>query len=396
MKILITTDVFPPRAGGSGHSTAALAGALHRRGHDVTIVVPRQEATGQTEWSGVAVLEAVVRSQAREADYRDFLGERIDPSRFDLVHAQHWLSATASHQAFPQLPMVVTLRDYWPVCIWSTMLSGTEPCPGCSFPRRMLCVGRRKPWLWAASPLVPFYVGWELERRRAVLRAAAGVVTVSRHVARSLAEAGGVAGEVGPKVEVVPNLLDLRKLASLPSLAEVPEPFLLFVGKLEPNKAPDRLVPILEEAGTDLPLWVAGSGSLESKLRDEARAAGRDVRFLGWTEPDETLRLMRQATAVLFPSRWQEPLSRVLLEALGMGAVLIVEPTGGSEDIVVDEESALLARGAKELGRALARILAEPALAHRLREGARSRAESTFGETSVVPRIEAVYRRAVS
>ena len=36
MKIALATEVFPPRAGGAGWSTRALALALKDAGHDVT------------------------------------------------------------------------------------------------------------------------------------------------------------------------------------------------------------------------------------------------------------------------------------------------------------------------------------------------------------------------
>jgi glycosyltransferase involved in cell wall biosynthesis len=138
----------------------------------------------------------------------------------------------------------------------------------------------------------------------------------------------------------------------------------------------------------EFPLLVAGSGSLEAELR----AKGGNVRYLGWVDEERALALMKHADCLLFPSRWQEPLSRVLLDALALGAAIVAEPTGGTEEIVVDGESGLLGRGVDELGRALRRVVDDPALARRLREGARRRAQSVFSEDAVVPRVEALYR----
>src|SRR3990172_9272756 len=96
----------------------------------------------------------------------------------------------------------------------------------------------------------------------------------------------------------------------------VPERYLLFVGKLEPGKAPDRILPILDAARAEIPLLVAGSGSLEADLR----ARGGNARYLGWVDEERVLALMKHADCLLFPSRWQEPLSRVLFDALALGA----------------------------------------------------------------------------
>ena len=140
MKILLTTDAFPPGAGGSGQSTAALAQGLGRRGHQVTVVVSKSWDAARVEkksWQGVAVIEVGVGSsrpgsaRRREARLASFLqgGEERFES-FDLAHAQHWLSGGATIAAGRrlELPVVVTVRDYWPVCIWSTMLSGEDRC----------------------------------------------------------------------------------------------------------------------------------------------------------------------------------------------------------------------------------------------------------------------------
>jgi len=231
-------------------------------------------------------------------------------------------------------------------------------------------------------------VGAELARRQETLRMAAAVVAVSNHVQRTLPL---------ENASVIPNVIDFEMMEQ--SLAKsspmLPEKFVLFVGKLEPNKAPDRALSIMHESGVKLPLLIAGSGRLERSLREEAKRLGVDARMLGWVSEDMVLLLMKRATAVLFPSRWEEPLSRVLLEGLGVGAVLIVEPTGGSGEIVVDQESGLLGCTVSEMAVALNRVLDDPALASRLREGAAQRGRDRFSEDAVLSRLEELYRRVI-
>lgn len=393
MNVLLTTDAFPPGSGGSGRSSATLASSLVRRGHRVRVVVGRKAPQGQTQWEGVAVSEVVIPDaapggRARERAFAEGLTRVLGDEAWDVVHAQHWLSAMASHSVCPLLPRVVTVRDYWPVCIWSTMLSGREPCPGCSYARRVVCVGRRRPWLWPVAPLLPPVVGAELSRRERVLRKASAVVAVSGYVATTLPL---------DAVHVIPNFVERESIGVHDERPpDVPERYVLFVGKLEPNKAPDRLLPILDAARCDVPLVIAGTGSLTERLRNDATRGGHDVRFLGWVDDQKALALMAHAAAVVFPSRWQEPLSRVLIDGMGVGAVLVVEPTGGSEDAVVHEESGLLGRTTGELGAALARVLTDSALATRLREGAEARARARFSDDVVLPQLEAVYREVAA
>ena len=86
----------------------------------------------------------------------------------------------------------------------------------------------------------------------------------------------------------------------------------------------------------------------------------------------------------------------MLLEGLGTGAVLIVEPTGGSAEIVIDGESGLLARSVEEMAGALRRVLEEPELASRLSRGAVQRAHDRFSAEVVLPRLEALYEKVLA
>jgi glycosyltransferase involved in cell wall biosynthesis len=351
-------------------------------------VVARQKPSGQKGLDGLAVSEVEIpaaklgNASERERLFAEGLSAAAGEEAWDLVHAQHWLSTLATRRALPRLPTVVTVRDYWPICIWSTRLSGSEPCPGCSYTRRVTCVGRHRPALWPISLALPPFVGRELARRRHALESASAVIAVSRHVAATLPFERAF-----ERVAVIPNFVEAIQ-QDPPRPAGVPERYALFVGKLEPSKAPDRLHAILDAARADIPLLVAGTGKLESSLR----AKGGDVRYLGWVEEERALALVRHADCLLFPSRWEEPLARVLLDALALGAIVVAEPTGGTEEMIVDGESGLLGRGASELGSALRRVLDDPTLARRLREGARRRAAAVFSEEVVLPRVEALYR----
>jgi glycosyltransferase involved in cell wall biosynthesis len=315
--------------------------------------------------------------------------ERFDS--FDLAHAQHWLSAGATTAAAGKLgvPVVVTVRDYWPVCIWSTKLSGDSRCPGCSYGRRVVCVGRRYPALWPASLFLPYAVDHELRRRQENLRNARSVVAVSRFVQKTLPIDGST---------VIPNLIEFTAIEESLSgpVPSLPERFVLFVGKLETNKAPDRALSVVGKARVDVPLLMAGAGSMERSLREQAKRLNVDARFLGWVSESMIHILMQRASAVVFPSRWEEPLSRVLLEGLGTGALLIVEPTGGSEEIVVDGESGLLARTEEDMAAALRMALEEKDLVARLRRGALQRARERFSSEVVLPQLESLYEKVMT
>ena len=184
----------------------------------------------------------------------------------------------------------------------------------------------------------------------------------------------------------------MRALAAEGPSFPLPERFLLFVGKLEENKGARALVPAVAASRTDLPLVVLGEGSLSHALKFEAASAGVRVILRGWAHREDVLRAMARATAIVFPSLWPEPLSRVLLEALALGTPVAAMATGGTREILVDGESGLVVPEAGALGDAVARLVGDDALRRRIAEGARERSHA-FAPQTLVPRYEAVYRR---
>ncbi len=127
---------------------------------------------------------------------------------------------------------------------------------------------------------------------------------------------------------VIPPPVDDRFFEVLISpLSEVPSPksYLLAVGRLVPYKRFDLLI---ETANTlKLPLWIAGRGQDETRLR---RMAGPTVHFLGFVPDAELPVLYASANAVLFPQ--EEDAGIVLLEAIATGSPVIAYRAGGAID----------------------------------------------------------------
>jgi 2-deoxystreptamine N-acetyl-D-glucosaminyltransferase/2-deoxystreptamine glucosyltransferase len=126
-------------------------------------------------------------------------------------------------------------------------------------------------------------------------------------------------------------------------------------------------------------------------------AASRNVPLVmrGWAHREDVLRSLARASALVFPSLWPEPLSRVLLEALALGVPVAAMDTGGTREILEDGVSGLVVAGPAELGDALGRLASDAGLRARIAEGARARAHA-FSPEALVPRYEAVYKRLQS
>jgi glycosyltransferase involved in cell wall biosynthesis len=168
---------------------------------------------------------------------------------------------------------------------------------------------------------------------------------------------------------------------------------LLYIGKLEANKGANLLLDILREARPEFPTLVAGEGSLRGQMEETAQRENLNIKFLGWQEHPEVLRLLAGAEALLFPSLWPEPLTRVLLEAIGLGTLVLALNTGGTPDIIQDGVNGLLAENLPEFAYKLQNILKpeQAELRQQLRAAALQTAHEKFSQEAVVNRTEELY-----
>ncbi|MFI5183057.1 MAG: glycosyltransferase family 4 protein [Vicinamibacteria bacterium] len=385
MRIVLVSEVYPPRAGGAGWSTRALALGLRGAGHDVAIVTT---SPGPTEMDGLQVARLDARSGRKRFAVPRAFAARLGSEEGAILHAQHSLSALGSLSQGRASRVVVTVRDHWPVCFWSTRISRGAVCLGCGLLPMTRCVTGHvpapDPVSWGAIP----YMRWDLGAKRRALGRAGATLAVSQAIGLELRAAGIL------RVEVIPNIVDAaeaRDVAAPAPSFDLPERFLLFVGKLEENKGARLLIPAVAAAKTGLPLVILGEGSLAQALRFDAASQGVTLLLRGWAHREDVLRAMARATAIVFPSLWPEPLSRVLLEALALGTPVAAMATGGTREILSTPDCGVVADVAADLGPAVGSLVGDDALRRRIVEGARERAHA-FSPEMLVPRYEAVYR----
>ena len=415
MKILLATDAFPPICGGSGWSTYELARGLRSLGHTITIVRPRprtprgvREATYDAfrvlEFGAPAPPIPYVRNYYKNeklyGELAQFLNDLIGRERIDIVHGQHVMTCVPSIRAARRssIPVVCTVRDYWPVCYWSDLIHTSEGlalCPGCSASMMTRCIRPHAGPLWPlALPMIP-YMRANLDRKQHGLAAADAVVAVSSTIAADLrARSTEIASA---RMELIPNAVNVRALQDSAASASAPidGPYALYLGKLAPNKGTSRLVDVVERAHLDWPLVIAGDGPDRDGIARHAAQSKRDIRLVGWVDQPGATTWMAHASMLIFPSRGPESLSRVLIEASALGIPIAAMNTGGTPDVVVDEQTGLLSNSFEELAEDVRRLREDDALRHRLGDGARQHAVERFDTSVVIPRVERLYRDLV-
>jgi teichuronic acid biosynthesis glycosyltransferase TuaC len=209
-------------------------------------------------------------------------------------------------------------------------------------------------------------------RRRQVLaqtlRAADGVVAVSRDLAQHVIELGVDAR----KVHVVPEGIDVDLFSPGDQLAAraalgvpVDAKMLLFVGNLLLSKGAGVLIEAcakLASAGVRFSCYLVGRGRDESKLRAIANAQGVADRviFAGPCHQQALANWYRASDVVTLPS-FSEGIPNVLREALQCERPFVATRVGGIPEISDPAVSQLVNPGdAAELAQALEAMLASP------------------------------------
>jgi len=410
MKILIPTDAFPPVCGGSGWSTYELARGLRARGHDVTVVQPRPgSATGirEIEYDGFRVqqfgapapnipyVRNYYKSEKLTRSLAAHLVERLRGERFDIVHPQHVMTTMAGIAAASEagIPVVATVRDYWPVCYWSDLLhtrDGLALCPECTPGNMRVCIQPRAGALWPlALPMIP-YMRANLAAKRSGLARADAVIAVSRRIAEDLRVRAPELAQT--RLDVIPNPVNVAALRAIATPPSARGPYALYLGKIAPNKGTSFLIDVIAKAGLDWPLVIAGDGPDRAALEAQAKASGRNVEFTGWLDKDDATRLLSGASLLVFPSRGPESLSRVLIEASALGVPIAAMDTGGTRDIIEPGVTGLLSSSPEGLAEDVTRLRGDESLRRALGDAAKRKVEAEFDAPAVVERIEQLYK----
>jgi glycosyltransferase involved in cell wall biosynthesis len=154
-----------------------------------------------------------------------------------------------------------------------------------------------------------------------------------------------------PWVANCPNALDLKAYPVHPHRGD----YLLFIGRMSPDKGCHRAVEVAEQAG--LPLKIAGK--MQERLEEEYFEAavrphlGPDIEFLGEVTHEEKVDLLQNARVTLFPIKWQEPFGLVMIESMACGTPVIATRWGAVPEVIVDGKTGIIVDEHTEMAAAI-------------------------------------------
>jgi glycosyltransferase involved in cell wall biosynthesis len=114
------------------------------------------------------------------------------------------------------------------------------------------------------------------------------------------------------------------------------DPFLLFLGRISPEKRPDKAIQIACHAG--LPLRIAAKVDRVDRVYFETTIRPLLdhplIEFIGEVDEAQKRTLLGDALALLFSIDWPEPFGLVMIEALACGTPVIARRRGSVPEIV--------------------------------------------------------------
>ena len=139
------------------------------------------------------------------------------------------------------------------------------------------------------------------------------------------------------------------------SLSTVPEDYLLYFGRIHPDKGAAEAIRVAEKTGR--PLLMAGIVQDQAYFDTEVKPhLGEQIKYLGSVGPDERDRLLGGAYALLHLINFDEPFGLSMVEAMACGTPVIATARGSVPEVVEDGVTGFSVRDVKEVTRALSRV----------------------------------------
>lgn len=170
--------------------------------------------------------------------------------------------------------------------------------------------------------------------------------------------------------------------------------YLLWVGRMDPEKTPHRAITVAKRVG--LPLILAGKAEMNiygeyfrKYIEPELENSRGEVVWIGEVNETERNLLMSRAAAMLHPISWPEPFGLTMIEAMACGAPVIATNLGSVPEIVLHGKTGFVANSDDEMVEAVRNISSID------REACRIHALSSFNAVRMADGYETAYRRVL-
>ncbi|QQO18703.1 glycosyltransferase family 4 protein [Bradyrhizobium diazoefficiens] len=165
--------------------------------------------------------------------------------------------------------------------------------------------------------------------------------------------------------------------------------YLAFLGRISPEKRPDRAIAIARAAGLPLKIAAKVDKADQAYFRDVIAPMLNEpgIEFIGEINESAKSEFLGQAAALLFPIDWPEPFGLVVIEAMACATPVLAFRCGSVPEIVDDGLTGRIVSDLDEAVRAIPGLLALD------RKAVRARFEERFSSARMATEYSRIYQR---
>ena len=165
--------------------------------------------------------------------------------------------------------------------------------------------------------------------------------------------------------------------------------YVAFLGRISPEKRPDRAIRIARAAGIPLKIAAKVDKVDEDYFRNDILPLidGPEVEFIGEINERDKTKFLGEAAALLFPVDWPEPFGLVMIEAMACGTPVLAFRCGSVPEVIEDGVTGKIVDSEEEA------IAALPAVLSYDRRAVRQRFEERFTTARMAKDYVSTYRQ---
>lgn len=339
MRILqLAPGLFPYHNTGVETYTYRLSQALRSRGHSVTVAAPVVPAVDQEKTGPpIETLPAVqtrfqggepTGSSGREVwNAFEKIVQRTNPELIHVQHLIHMGSATLSRLERQGIPFIVSIPDYWYLCVGIQRL-----CNGSAWE----CTKRCDSGTLSRPLRFAYKLLRTMRRLRRCVSLLSGITAPLVSISRRAAEIHQQAGVPSNRFIVQPWGIDVDEFKVEQSPIADQTVRFGFFGTVIPAKGVEVLVRAARLVRGEWTLDIFGHGAPSYIDFLQNLAADAPIRFHGGYNHRDVARLLASVDVVVVPSIWEEVYALVVQEAWAAGKMVIASSIGGLSERIFD------------------------------------------------------------
>lgn len=354
MKILQVNKYYYPKSG-SDRYVFDVSAMLQNRGHKVIPFAMKHENNVQTDYSTYFVenidYETVIEKSIftkigaffkviYSLEARNKLLKLITRENPDIAHV-HKFSNTLTPSILYALkkkgvPVVQTLHDYRTVCPNYNMydFNRFELCEDCKGHRYFNAVRRRcqkSSYLIGLNIALESYLYHFLNTYESTIDL---FISPSKFLKEKMIEFGIDEN----RVTCIANFVNYDDYTPNYSNSN----YILYFGRLEKHKGIKTLVTAMKHVKNSM-LYLIGSGNYRNEMEEYVNKNNiRNVKFFGFLERKQLIRLVKNSLFTILPSEWYENCPMTILESFALGKPVIGANIGGIPELVEDGSTGML------------------------------------------------------